>query len=136
MSREIVARGRSLGEAFVGTVLNLFSFAVDPATVEPREVRETRAHGGSPEALLAHWIGECVYVHEVEGFVCHTIDLAVFDPDPQVSGEPLRLYAFLRGEEMDPARHRSRGTVALVSPGNITISPIADGYEIRLTVGN
>jgi SHS2 domain-containing protein len=135
LSREIVVHGTSLREAFVEAVLALFSLAVDPATVDPREVRETRAHGESPEALLAHWIGECSYIREVEDFVCRAVDLAVFDVEPKVGGEPLRLYAFLHGEAVDPTRHRVRGTGMTVRSHDITISNNAAGAcEIRLSV--
>ena len=135
MTTEIVVRGASLGAAFVETVLALFARAVDPATVDSRETRETRAHGVSPEALLAHWIGECAYVYEVEDFICAAIDLAVFDIQPQVGGEPLRLYAFLHGEAVDPARHRLRATSMTVPPDRITISNLrTDEWNIRLVV--
>ena len=135
MSGEVVARAGTLPQAFIEAVLGLFALAVDPAAVDPREAREIRAHGASLEALLAHWIGECCYVHEMEGFVCHRIDFAVFDVEPRAGGEPLRLYAFLHGEELDPARHRPAGTITPISSRDITIRPVRDGYEIRLTLG-
>ncbi len=133
MSGEVVARGGTLRQAFIEAVLGLFSHVVNPAVVEPREVREIRAHGGSPAALLAHWIDECCYVHEVEGFVCRTIDLALFDVEPKTGGEPMRLYAFIHGEQLDPARHQPGRMIRPVSPANITIQPTGEGYEIRLT---
>jgi len=134
VSAEIVARGGTLRQAFIQAALAMFALVVDPAAVEPREVREVRAHGMSLEALLVHWIGECGYVHEMEGFVCHTVDLTVFDVEPRVGGEPLRLHGFLHGEEMDPARHRPTATIKAVSSRVVSIRAIADGYEIRMTV--
>ena len=120
---------------FVETALALFSLAVDPATVEPREVRETRAHGTSPETLLAHWLGECAYVFEVEGFLCRSVELAVFDLEPQIGGEPLRLYAFLHGEVADVARHQLRAPSIAVDAKAIAISRTDAGdSEIRLVV--
>ena len=132
MSGPVIARGDTLRQAFVEAVLGLFSGVVDPAVVEAREVREVRAHGDRPEALLAHWIAECCYVHEMEGFVFRAIDLALFDVEPRVGGEPMRLYAYLHGEELDPARHRAGRPVKPVSPAEIEIRHDADGYEIRL----
>lgn len=129
-----MARGGTLRQAFIQAALAMFALVVDPQTVEPREVREVRAHGVSLEALLVHWIGECGYVHEMEGFVCHTIDFTVFDVERRVGGEPLRLHGFVHGEEMDPARHRPTATIKGVSPRAVSIRAIADGYEIRLTV--
>jgi SHS2 domain-containing protein len=135
VSRTIVVRGPHLRDAFVEAALTLFSLAVDPAVVEPREIRETRAHGTSPEALLAHWLGECAYVFEVEGFICRSVDLAVFDLEPQIGGEPLRLYAFLHGEVADAARHPVEARSITVDAGAIAISRTDTGdSEIRLTV--
>jgi len=128
----VIARGATLREAFTRAVLGLFSHVVDPAAVDPREIREVRAHGASPEALLAQWIAECSYVHEVEGFVFRKIDVAVFDVEPKVSGEPMRLHAFLHGEELDPARHRAARTITPLATGDISVRRDADGYEVRL----
>lgn len=133
-SSEVVARAETLREAFIEAVRGLFALAVDPDVVDACEVREVRAHGASLEALLAHWIGECSYVHEIEGFVCHSIELAVFDVESRVGGEPLRLHAYLHGEELDPARHRPARTIEAVSARDITIHPVGDGYEIRLAL--
>ena len=129
MSGQVVARGGTIREAFVEAVVGLFSRAIDPATLEPRDVREVRAHGESPQALLAHWIDECRYLYEIEGFACRTVRLAVFDADSKVGGEPMRLHAFLHGEQLDPARHRAR---EMVTP-SIAIRATAEGHEIRLT---
>ena len=129
-----MARGTTLRQTFAEAVALLLALAADPATVESREVREVRAHGASPEALLAHWIGECCYVLDVEGFLCRSIDLAVFDIEPKTGAEPLRLHAFLHGEPIDPARHHPAEAITPLVPGDISIVPIEGAYEIRLTV--
>jgi SHS2 domain-containing protein len=134
VSGEVVARAGTLRQAFIEAVLGLFSRAANPEAVEPREVREVRAHGDSLEALLAHWIDECCYVHEVEGFMCRAVDLVRFDVEPKTGGEPMRLYAFIHGEPLDPARHRAGQMIQPVSLADITIRPVMEGYEILLTI--
>ena len=134
MSLEVVARGATLGQAFTEAVTALLSLAIDPTRVEPTEVREVRAHGVSPEALLAHWIGECSYVLDVEGFLCRSIELAVFDVAGKSGAEPLRLHAFLHGEPMDPSRHDPPTTIAPILAEDISIASIDCGYEIRLSL--
>ena len=129
MTHDIVARGATLQEAFTEAVLGVFALAADPAGVAAREVREVRAHGPSLPALLAHWIGECAYLQEIEDFVCHTIDLAVFETEPRAGGEPMRLHAFLHGEP-----RVSQGQRPAASSRDISIRPIADGYEIHLVM--
>ncbi len=132
VSGEVIARGATLREAFIEAVLGLFSHVGDPAAVDSREVREVRAHGDSPEALLAHWIAECCYVHEMEGFVFGAIDVALFDVEPKVGGEPMRLYAFLHGEELDRARQQAARAIKPLAPADISIRRDAGGYEIHL----
>jgi SHS2 domain-containing protein len=130
MTADLVARGTTLREAFAQASLAVLGQAVDPAAVEPRDVREVRAHGATPEALLRTWIAECCYVHELESFACHAIDWAVFDAEAGVGGEPLRVHGFLRGEEIDTARHGASGTIRV--PRGISIDRTPEGYEIRL----
>ena len=134
MTREIVARGSTVRQAFIDAVLGVFALTADPAGVTAREVREVRAHGASLPALLAHWIGECAYLQEIEDFACHTIDLAVFDTEPRPGGEPMRLHAFLHGEPLVAHGQRPAAMIKPVSSREISIRPIADGYEIRLSV--
>lgn len=131
---EVVAAGATLEEVFVRAALGVLALAVDPESVQARDVREVRAHGRTPEALLAHWIGECLYVHEVEGFVCRRLELAVFDPEPRPGGEPLRLHSFVHGEEIDPTRHRLKTAIKAAPPGGVSIRPIGAGYEAKITV--
>jgi SHS2 domain-containing protein len=129
VSGEVVARGGTVREAFVEAALALFSRAIDPAGVEPCDVREIRAHGNNAEALLAQWIDECCYLYEIEGFACRAVDLAVFDADGKAGGEPMRLHAFLHGEQLDPARHHAS---EMLVP-SIAMRATAEGLEIRLT---
>ena len=134
MSRAVVVRGATLRQAFTEAVTALLALAADPARVESKEAREVRAHGSSPEALLAHWIGECTYVLDVEGFLCRSIDLAVFDVEPKPGAEPLRLHAYLHGEPIDPDRHGPPVAIVPITADDITIVPIDGAYEIRLTI--
>ena len=129
-----MARGSTLRQAFTEAVTALLALAADPARVEPMEAREVRAHGSSPAVLLAHWIGECSYVLDVEGFLCRSIDLAVFDIDPKPGAEPLRLHAYLRGEPFDPARHDPPVAIVPITADDISIVPVDGAYEIRLAI--
>ena len=134
MAHEILARGATLRQAFSEAALAVFSLAADPAAVRALEVREVRAHGPTLEGLLARWIGECAYVHEIEGFVCHAIDFVVFEVEPRAGGEPMRLHAFLHGEATDPAIPDSISPVKAIPSPDQPIRPLAEGYEIHLTV--
>lgn len=128
----IVARASALPELFAAAALDVLALAVDPGAIEEREVREVRAHGSSHEALLQQWIGECLYVHEVEGFACRRIEFSVFDLEPRAGGEPLRLHAFLHGEELDPSRHKpGRSAKGVVE---VTIRALGNAGELEAGV--
>jgi protein archease len=131
---ELTATGATLAEAFARIALGLFAVAIDPATVGDGDTREVRAHGAGLPALLHAWLQECLYVHEVEGFACRAIEFAVFETAPSPGGEALRLHAILRGEEIDPARHRLRAAIRNVSSHDLTVEPGAVGFSVRATL--
>lgn len=131
----VIGRGATAAEAFVQTARGVFALIVEPGTVEERERREVRAHGESLEALLVAWINECLYVHDVEGFVARDIRMEVFDTTPLVGGEPLRLHSFLEGEEVDPGRHRLGTVVKAATFHQVVVKALENGYyETRLVL--
>ena len=84
--------------AFAQSARGVFALIVEPSTVADIERREVRAQGATPEALLANWIGEGLYVQEIEGFAVHTVEVTVCDG--------ALVHGFLRGEPLDQTRHR------------------------------
>ncbi|HEX6078184.1 MAG TPA: archease [Methylomirabilota bacterium] len=126
--------GSTLPEAFTRLALGLFAAAVDPATVEETEIREVRAHGGGVSALLQAWLQECLYVHEVEGFACRTIEFAVFDATPGAGGETVRLHAILRGEGIDAARHQIRPIRNVLTSELIATGGPSGPFQARATL--
>ncbi len=130
----VIGRGATAAEAFVQTALGVFALIVEPDSVEVRESREVRAHGESLEALLVAWLNECLYVHEVEGFVARQVALEVFDAVPRAGGEPLRLHSFLHGEEIDTGRHRLGTIVKAATFHQVAVRPCNDGYETRVVL--
>jgi SHS2 domain-containing protein len=131
---ELRGEGRSLPEVFSGIALGLFAATVEPMSVVETEVREVRAHGPDLPSLLRHWLEECLYVHEVEGFACRTIEFVVFEATPTRGGEPLRLHAFLRGEPLDAHRHRIRGTIRGISKDGLSVEGQEAGFRARATL--
>lgn len=131
---ELAAEGRTLSEAFARIALDLFAAAVDLTAVQESEVREVRAHGPAVAALLRRWLEECLYVHEVEGFACRSIEFAVFDDVPGTGGEALRLHAFLKGEPVDPDRHPARGTIRGIAGQEVAVEAGPEGFRLRATL--
>ena len=65
----LTAWGEDLAECLRQCALGVFNLIVPTTSVEPLDGREVAARGASPEALLVNWLNECLYVHDLEGFV-------------------------------------------------------------------
>jgi SHS2 domain-containing protein len=118
--------GETRAVAFAQATLGVFALLVDPREVEAREQREVRAQADGPEALLVTWIDECLYVHDIEGFVVHEVEMTVCS-DTLAHG-------LLRGEPVDPARHRL-GTVVKGATYHTVAVGVRDGrHEVRVIV--
>jgi SHS2 domain-containing protein len=128
---DLAVEAATLPDAFARIALSLFAAAVDPASVDPGEVREVRAHAAGVPALLLRWLEECLYVHEVEGFACRSVEFVVFDTSPTAGGEPLRLHAFLRGEPVHPARHQVHTLIRGIGSDGLTVEALAEGFRVR-----
>ncbi len=100
------ATALTLEEALAETALAVFAMAVDPASIEERDARVVRAHGADTADLVVNWLGECLYVLDVEGFAPRRIELLAATVSQSSSGgEPMRLHCLLHGEEIDRERH-------------------------------
>lgn len=118
--------GDSRATAVAQATLGVFALLVEPGEVEPREVREVRAQADGPETLLVAWIDECLYVHDIEGFVVREVEMTVCT-DTLAHG-------LLRGEPLDPARHRL-GTVVKGATYHTVALGVRDGvHEARIIV--
>ena len=120
------AWGPTRAAAFGQTALGVLAVTVDPTSVEARETREIRAQADSPERLLVAWINECLYVHEIEGFVTHHVDVLDIDGG--------RIVGLLAGEELDTQRHRLGTVVKAVTLHGLTITETPAGVETRVVV--
>jgi SHS2 domain-containing protein len=96
------AWGEDLGGCLRQCALGVFNLIVPTDAVQAVESREIAARGASIEALLVNWLNECLYVHDLEGFVVRDVT----SPEVTAAG----VHGILRGEPVDPARH-PRGTV-------------------------
>jgi len=118
--------GATRGDAFAQATLGVFALLVSPDEVQALERREVRAQADAPEALLVAWIDECLYVHEIEGFVARSVEMTVCT-DTLAHG-------VLHGEPLDPERHRL-GTVVKGATYHQVSVEVRDGtHEARIIV--
>jgi SHS2 domain-containing protein len=120
------AWGRTRAAAFAQAALGVLALVVDPASVGGRESRAVRAQAETPEALLAAWIDECLYVHEIEGFVAGDVEVTECS-DTVVHGR-------LLGDTLDPARHRLGTVVKGATMHGIAVTTTGDRHEVRIIV--
>jgi len=121
------AWGPTRAVAFGHAALGVLAYVVDPASVEVRETREVRAQGDSPERLLVAWINECLYVHEIEGFVARHVD--VLDIDDR------RVVGLLAGEELDVRRHPPGKVIKSVTLHGLSLTETPGRVEARVAAG-
>lgn len=118
--------GPTVAEAFGQTGLGVFALIVAPNEVEEREMREVQATGERREDLLVNWINECLYLHDIEGFVARRIDFPVFETG--------RLLSRLWGEPVDGSRHRLGTLVKAATFHQLTIEDHSGMWTVRLIV--
>jgi SHS2 domain-containing protein len=113
-------------DAFAQAALGVFALIVRPEEVEEREQREVRAQADSPERLLVAWINECLYVHEIEGFVVCRVEVDACT-DTVVHG-------VLYGEEVDVPRHRLGTIVKAAALHRVSVTESGGRHDVRVIV--
>jgi SHS2 domain-containing protein len=111
-------------DAFARAAEGVFALTADPTTVEARERREVRAQADSDEALLVNWINECLYVHEIEGFVVRRVEV-----DTLAGG---MVHGVLIGEEFDAARHHAGTIVKAATSHGVRVERA--GGEVQVSI--
>jgi SHS2 domain-containing protein len=122
----IRAWGPTRAAAFAEAALGVLALTVEPASVEEREGREVRAQADGPETLLVAWIDECLYVHEIEGFVTRRVEITECS-DSLVHGR-------LLGEPLDPGRHRLGTVVNAATLHGVSVEAAGTRHEVRVIV--
>jgi SHS2 domain-containing protein len=112
--------------AFAEAARGVFALVVDPAGVEPREHREVRAQGESPEALLVNWINEGLYVQDIEGFAVHTVEVTVCTA--------ALVHGLLQGVPLDAAPPRAGPIVKAATFHRVSVTEQPGRVEVALIV--
>jgi protein archease len=120
------AWGGTRAAAFAQAALGVLALIVEPASVGVRESRAIRAQAETPETLLAAWVDECLYVHEIEGFVAADVEVDECS-DTVVHGR-------LLGEPLDASRHRLGTVVKAATLHAISVATTDSRHEVRIIV--
>ena len=122
----VVGWGTTRAEAFAQATLGVLAQLVNPDEVQAREPREVRAQAEGPEALLVAWVAECLYVHEIEGFVTRSVTMTMCT-DTLAHGA-------LHGEPLDPGRHRVGTMVKGAASRQVSVVDREGRHEARIIV--
>ncbi|MDQ7819166.1 MAG: archease [Armatimonadota bacterium] len=96
----IVARGRTLEDLFAHAAEGMFHFLIAPGTVRLQESRRVIVEAEDLPGLLVAWLNELLVLLNGHGFVPGSFEVREVSPE--------RLEADVRGEPVDPHRHRFR----------------------------
>jgi len=118
------AWGATRASAFAQAAQGVFALIVRPEEVAEREHREVRAQGQSPEQLLFNWITECLYVHEIEGFVARRVEVDACSTTV--------IHGVLHGEEIDADRHHLGTIVKAATMDHLSVVEGEGRHEVRI----
>ena len=120
------AWGPTRAEAFARAALGVLALVIAPDGVDTREIREVRAQGDGPETLLVSFINECLYVHEIEGFVVHRVAV--------LSASDTLIHGVLHGEALDTRRHRPGTVVKAATLHRASVLERAGRHQVSVIV--
>ena len=112
----------SRDELFAEAARALCETIVDPATVRPSLERRFDLAAPDLETLLVDWLGELVFVFEVDRQLFRDAEVTVAEDEAG-----WRLAAVARGEPYDPERHPVRVLVKAVTYHQIEVVRRDDG---------
>ena len=120
----IVARGDTLAEAFANAARGMFSLMVDLERVEERHERRIEVQADDLEGLVVHWLGELLFISEVDGLVFRRFDVDALSET--------RLTARAFGEPLDIERHKPQLMIKAVTRHQLQVGREDSSYRIRV----
>jgi SHS2 domain-containing protein len=110
----IVVRGDTVEDIFTAAAEGMLSFIIDRNDVRPVETRRRTVEADDREGLLVAWLNDLILLLNADGFVPADVRVLVCTDT--------RLAADVRGEPVDPARHRFRLDVKAATYHQLEVS--------------
>jgi SHS2 domain-containing protein len=120
----IAVRASTLPQLFQVAAEGMFSFVIDPASVENRAWVIRKVEADDLEGLLTAWLNDLLVVLNADGFLPK-----VFVVD-EVNEHRLR--ATIHGEPVDPTRHRFRLDVKAATYHMLKVERTDSGWSARV----
>jgi len=116
----IVAHGATRQELFANAARAMFAIIAEPRSVAPRQTRQLHIEAADPQALLADFLAELLYLFDGELFVLHHAELTALT-DRAVD-------AVLHGEPVAP-HHVFNTEIKAVTHHNLSVEQTEDGWR-------
>ena len=120
----VVARGRTLAEAFAHAAQGMFSIMVDLDGVREVEQRSIAVAGHDWPSLLVAWLSELIYFSDVDGLVFKRFEIR------DMESYSLRANAY--GEKIDRQRHELGAGVKAITRHILEVGEDEDGYRVQV----
>ncbi len=133
----VVARGRSIGEAFEQAAIGVYEVITDTTRVEPRERVEVSIEGFDLENLLYRWIEELLVATDTQGLVFSKFYVKRIEErllDPETGERTYLLEGEALGEKFDPNRHEHRTIVKAMTYAQMEIRRESDCWRVQFVV--
>ncbi len=127
----VVARGRTLEEAFEQAALGVYEVITDTSKVEPRVEVEVSVDGFDLYNLLYRWIEELLVFTDSEGLVFSKFHVEKIEA---VSSDEYKLKARVYGENFDPNKHEHRTIVKAMTYAQMEIRKEDGCWYIQFVV--
>lgn len=122
----IEARGETPGSTFEHAAEGLMSVILDPDSIREIDSRTIGIEAADIEQLAVRWLSEVLYLYDGRGFACKTFTVTDMTP--------VSLQATVRGEMLDPERHRTRLDVKAITYHQLLFREGRDGFVLRVYI--
>lgn len=102
----------------------MFDLLTEMDTVLPQAGEEIRVEGPDEESLLVRWLSELNYRHITEGKLFREFRVKKLQRNS--------LEAEVKGEKIDPGRHRIHTEIKAVTYHGLEIEETAKGFRVRI----
>jgi len=122
------AYGQNLNLLFKHAALALEEVMVDTQSVNEKETKKLEVRGETLGDLLFRFLEEMVYLKDIEQLLFKTFNIQV------INTKPLRLTAELKGEKIDPEKHRLRTDIKAVTYHLFEVKKEKNIWKARVVV--
>jgi len=117
----------SLDELFGDALLGMVDCITELEQVAPKIRRRIEVRAGDYERLLVDWLGEILYLFEVDDLLFSRAKVEV-----EESEQGLALEATVAGETFDPDRHPVKIAIKAVTYHQLTVEQTPAGWRARV----